>query len=71
MKRKVNRARIHDLKVVIPGIGSLGVDLPPTSKTVKMEMMEGDKGIEISIDKQKATYIIPYSNVQMYFVDKE
>jgi len=69
MKRKVTRAKTHDLSIVIPGIGSLGNDLPPTAKAVKMTMFEGDNGIEIEMVGHKVSYVVPYANVQLYFVE--
>jgi hypothetical protein len=67
--RKVTKLKIHDLALVIPGIGSLGTELPSQSKTLKMTMEEGTSGVELKFEGHKLTYIIPYANIQMYFVE--
>lgn len=71
MKRLVTRAKLHDLQIVIPGIGSLDKELPLRNKTVSMIMEEGPTGIELTIKGFAGVSIIPYANVQVYFTAAE
>lgn len=70
-KRTVTRAKLHDLQIVVPGIGSLDKELPLKSKTIDMVMEEGPTGIELTIKNVSGTTIIPYANVQVYFTAPE
>lgn len=71
MKRTVTRAKLHDLQVVVPGIGSLEKDLPPRNKTLDMVMEEGLSGVELIIKGVQGVIVIPYANVQVYFTAPE
>lgn len=65
--RKVTRAKLHDLQIVIPGIGSLGNDYPLKGKSqLDSTLVEGPNGLELTIKGTPGTAIIPYANVQMY-----
>lgn len=64
--RKVIRAKLHDLQIVLPGVGTLGNDLPLKNKTLDLTMVEGPNGIEIAIKGTPGVAIIPYANIQMY-----
>lgn len=71
MKRTITRARIHDLQVVVPGVGGLEKDLPLKNKTLDMAMEEGLNGIELIIKGVPGVTVIPYANVQVYFTAPE
>ena len=68
-KRKVVRAKIHDVSIVIPGYGTFERDLPPVSKKVPMNIEEGEHGLEVSVVGISTPIVIPYPNVQIYFID--
>ncbi len=72
MRRKVTRARLHDLQVVIPGIGSLDKELPPPNKTVKIDMYLDSEYPGVLIATLNAhTVFIPLANVQIGFLAPE
>lgn len=70
-KRIVTRARLHDIQIVVPGIGSLEKEIPFKAKPVPMSILEGEKGLELIITNVPGVVIIPYANVQVYFVAPE
>lgn len=72
MRRKVTRVRLHDLQVVIPGIGSLDKELPPTNKTVKVDMYLDSEypGVLVATINNTSIFI-PLANIQIGFLAPE
>lgn len=64
MKRIVSHAKLHDLNVVIPGLGSLNMTtLPPVNKTFKSFSMHfSELGLTVEINGIES--LIPAANVQ-------
>lgn len=63
MKRTVTYARIHDIKVVIPGVGQLETEFPPQRKTLPGLKMSWD-GAVLEIEISGKSYGIPAANIQ-------
>lgn len=71
-KRVVTRVKLHDLKIIIPGMGNVGTDLPPAAKTIPgLYMEEGTNGIDVLVPGQTVAYVIPYANIQIYYAVPE
>lgn len=69
MRRKVIRAKVHDMAVVIPGIGALEKELPPINKTVKMEMyLDSDHQGVMFIKVGSHETFVPLANIQIGFL---
>lgn len=71
MKRIVTRVKLHDLQIVVPGVGSLDKELPLRNKTLDMIMEEGITGIELTIKNVPGITVVPYANIQVYFTANE
>lgn len=71
MKRKVIYARIHDIKVVIPGVGQLQTEFPAKNKVLPGLQMYYDGAI-LEIEIAGRPYGVPLPNVQfMEFAAKD
>lgn len=71
--RKLKYVRLHDLNVVVDGIGGISKELPMANKVLKgLEMYTGiDEGfvtVKLEGDRQ---FGIPLANVQFVVFDKE
>lgn len=71
MKRQVILVKFHDLLVTLPGVGSLGNELPLKTKSLDLQMFEGPTGIELIIKGVKGVNVIPYANVKLYTLAPE
>lgn len=66
--RKVKYARIHDLKVVLPSVGTLPTELPSKNKTLPNLSMTWDGDVLlISVGADQCG--IPLANVQFMLFD--
>lgn len=63
MKRKVSYARMHEIKVVIEGIGQLPIELPSKLKTIAGLEMFYD-GVTLYVNTRVGEFGIPCANVQ-------
>lgn len=71
--RKIKYVRLHDLNVVVDGIGNITKELPMQNKTLNgLEMFTGlDEGfITVNITGGRQ-FGIPLANVQFVVFDKE
>lgn len=64
MKRPVEYARVHEMKMVIPGIGQLECVFPPQSKALPGLSMTWD-GTTLELCIKGKYYGIPAANVQI------
>lgn len=72
MKRKVTRARVHDMQIVIPGIGQLEKELPPQNKTLQLDMyIDSDFPTLLFVKVRGMEVTIPLANVQIAFLAPE
>lgn len=76
MRRKVIRAKLHDIQVVIPGIGNAERDLPPVKKHVPMDMYidsehQGLMFVRIPSGNTVTEFFVPLANVQLAFLEPE
>lgn len=72
MRRKVIRAKVHDMQVVIPGIGQLEKELPPVNKTLKMEMyLDSDYPSVLLVQVNGMETFVPLANIQIGFLAPE
>jgi len=62
MKRKVLKARLHDMKFVVDGVGQLEAELPPMRKTYPGLKMTYD-GYTLEVEIAGKPYGIPAANV--------
>lgn len=71
MKRRVTAAKLHDLNVVIPGVGAMNVtNLPPQNKSYNsFHMYYTEHGLELEINGVES--IIPLANVQIAILAPE
>lgn len=73
-KRKVVRARFHDISLVITGYGTFEKELPVSNlktgnKAAAVFMEEGEHGLEVHLPGISTAIVIPYPNVQIYFLE--
>lgn len=67
--RKVTYAKLHGTAFV-PGVGHLGDSLPPTTKSIPLEMTATEEGLNIKVKGVEC--MIPLTNVQlMVFAPEE
>lgn len=69
--RKVKYARLHELNVVLPGVGILTKELPMQNKTLKLEMWVGKESGILSVKVNNTECGIPLANVQFCIFDEE
>lgn len=65
MGRKIKYVKLHGGDTFIPGYGSFGNTLPPSNKSVQLEMEHTETGIYVSVNNGGAETIIPWANVQV------
>lgn len=63
-KRKVKYARMHDVRVVIPGIGQMPNELPSQAKTIAGLEMYLCEGVLEVVTAAAGSHGIPLANVQ-------
>lgn len=63
--RKIISMRLHE-PVFLPDVGDLTNNLPPTSKTLILEMVEEANGISVKAQfgNKKGEGIVPWANVK-------
>lgn len=63
--RKLRYVKLHGGDTFIPGFGSFGNTLPPSNKSVNLDMVHTVTGIYVNVNKGAAETIIPWANVQI------
>ena len=70
--RKVKMARLHDLHVVIPGIGTFENELPPKNKTIPGLSIQSDDNFNLHIDLNGESLCgVPAANVKIVYYAKD
>lgn len=70
--RKVTYVKLHDLNVVVPGLGTVQGSFPPVNKTIPgLEMYLGKEPGVLTIKAAGGEFGIPLANVQFMHFEKE
>lgn len=72
MRRRVTRAKIHDIQIVVPGVGQLERELPPINKKVKMDLfLDTEYPGVLLVNIGSHELFVPLANVQIGFMAPE
>lgn len=70
--RKVTYVKLHDLNVVVPGLGTVQGSFPPVNKTIPgLQMYIGKEAGILTITHNSGEFGIPLANVQFMHFEKE
>lgn len=70
-RRKVKYVNLHS-SPFIPGVGELTTSLPPSTRTVDMDMYMDNAGIYVEVRHAAGKYvgIVPYTNVKIFTLEE-
>lgn len=70
--RKVNYAKVHQ-GIFVPGLGELGMTLPPSNKTLNLNMSKIEGGLLLTINQSGQVWdiYVPDGNVALAVLAKE